>query len=124
VSTETGKTNRRSPHSGPPHDLNIDEIESYLSRQAKISRAQRFAERFADRMPWLTTPQRQDLIRHYITDWLHLTDHISSRYQGQRHQDALRYRSQKMRLVATLLGVVTATAGTVAVLTTMLAARR
>ncbi|WP_269858089.1 hypothetical protein [Streptomyces sp. RPT161] len=123
MSTEASRTNRRPSESDPHDGLDITEIESYLSRQAEISQAQHFAERFADRMPWLTASQRQDVIRHYIADRLHLMDHIASCYRHQHHLDALRFRSQKMRLIATLLGVITVTAGTVAMLAEMLAAQ-
>ncbi|MCQ4041412.1 hypothetical protein ACFOSC_13215 [Streptantibioticus rubrisoli] len=124
MSANTDKPNWQPSGRDQSHGLNIDEIESYLCQQAYIGKAQHFAERFADRMPWLTTSQRQVVIRHYSADWLNHMDHLASRYEERRQQDSLRHRSQKARLVALLLGAVAVTAGTVAELTSLLAARR
>jgi hypothetical protein len=124
VSANTDKPSWQPSGRDPSQGLNIDEIESYLCQQAYIGQAQHFAERFADRMPWLTTSQRQVVIRHYIADWMNHMDHLASRYEERRQQDNLRHRSQKTRLVALLLGAVAVTAGTVAELMSLLAARR
>ncbi|MDF2256827.1 hypothetical protein [Streptantibioticus ferralitis] len=102
----------------------MDEIASYLSWQAEISEAQKNAARFANRLPWLTSRQREDVIGHYTADWLDLMHRTASRNHEQQHQCALRHRSLRMRWVATLLGLVSVTAGLVAVLAAMLAVRR
>lgn len=123
MSANAGKTNWQPSGGDQPLSLDFDEIESYLSRQVEIRQAQRFAEQFADRLPWLTAAQRQDVIRHYTADWLRHTGHIASHYLERQQLSALRHRTQRTRLVAALLCVVAVTVGAVSELTAVLAAQ-
>lgn len=54
----------------------INRIEGYLLCQAERGRARAEAEAFAARLPWLTTGQREEVIRVYTDDRMALTRRV------------------------------------------------
>ncbi|WP_326570005.1 hypothetical protein OIE69_00875 [Actinacidiphila glaucinigra] len=52
-----------SADGGPTVVAGIAQCENFLSWHAAISDAKAAAETFADRMPWLTTAQRREVLR-------------------------------------------------------------
>nr|WP_042417039.1 hypothetical protein [Streptacidiphilus anmyonensis] len=90
-------------------------LEGYLYWQAETARAQEEAERFADRLPWLTSGQREDVIRLYREERLVTSraflDRIAERVRGLQQEYAARYQQLKIRVVAASFA---ATAGLVA----------
>jgi hypothetical protein len=93
-------------------------LEGYLYWQAETARAQQDAEQFADRLPWLTTSQRDDVIRLYRQERLETSraflDRIAQRVRGLQSEYADRYQYLKIRVlaasVATAAGLVAADA--------------
>jgi hypothetical protein len=90
-------------------------LEGYLYWQAETARAQQDAERFADRLPWLTTSQREDVIRLYRQQRLESSrafiDRVADRARELQREYAARYQHLKIRVVAAAF---TAAAGLVA----------
>ncbi|SEL19413.1 hypothetical protein [Streptacidiphilus jiangxiensis] len=90
-------------------------LEGYLYWQAETARAQRDAERFADLLPWLTSGQREDVIRLYRQERLDssraFVDRVAHRARQLQREYGDRYRHLKLRLVAAAF---TAAAGLVA----------
>ncbi len=125
MSAKARKTNWRPSGGDRPPGLDFDEIESYLSQQVEIRQAQQLAERFADRLPWLTASQRQVVVRHYTVDRLHHMSHAASHHVAERDRPSpLPDRTRRARLVATLLCAVAVAVGAASELIAVLAARR
>jgi hypothetical protein len=57
---------RRGTPAGEPSSVLADETEGYLLAHAHRDQAQREAEEFCARMPWLTTAQAEELTTHYV----------------------------------------------------------
>ncbi|MET9297216.1 hypothetical protein [Streptomyces sp. NPDC003077] len=103
----------------PAHDAHdtargIARVEGYLLWQAERDRARAEAEEFADRMPWLTTAQREEVTRLYREQRLVVARQvlraIADRCEELREEYTARYETLRRRLVragvATLLGAV------------------
>ena len=95
----------------------IAELEGYLRCETDIAEAQQEAETFADRMPWLTSVQREELVRLYTDDRLALTRRylrrIVTRCAELRSEYTARYETLRNRLIrfttATTLGALALT---------------
>jgi hypothetical protein len=78
-------------------------LEGYLYWQAETVRAQQDAELFADRLPWLTSGQREDVISLYRQERLAssraFVDRIADRVRELRQEYTARYRQLKIRVV-------------------------
>ncbi|MFC6063361.1 hypothetical protein [Streptomyces ochraceiscleroticus] len=97
-----------NPQYGPDEraaDAGPDRLEGYLLCWTEAERARTEAAAFADRMPWLTTAQREEVIRQYTADRLVLTRRYLERvrHRCDRLQDeyATRYRGLRHRLLCT-----------------------
>ncbi|NBM19640.1 hypothetical protein [Streptomyces sp. GC420] len=51
----------------------IARLEGYLLCQAEIGKARTEAEDFAGRLPWLTSAQREEVVRNYALDRLNVS---------------------------------------------------
>ncbi|MET7436226.1 hypothetical protein ACFYQQ_28405 [Streptomyces sp. NPDC005496] len=56
----------------------VNEIEGFLLLQAEYDVAQRDAQYFTERMPWLTTAQAEDVARQYLAERTRLTEQTLS----------------------------------------------
>ncbi|MCD0484026.1 hypothetical protein LO771_16910 [Streptacidiphilus sp. ASG 303] len=110
----------RRPGPRGESDRGIHQLEGYLLWQGETAAAREQAEAFADRLPWLTGPQREDVVRVYTADRLEVSRatvrRIADRARELRHEYTARYRALRLRLLAlSLLGVACA-AGAAALL--------
>ncbi|MEU9474462.1 cytochrome C oxidase subunit I [Streptomyces sp. NPDC048191] len=103
------------PRQGPDGVLG-NEVEGYLLWQARIAEAEQRAREFVAPMDWLTTAQREEIERRYITDALHRAradlERVAARCRSLRAEYEHRYSALRRRCVATAL---TVCAGCVAV---------
>ncbi|MEU0085947.1 hypothetical protein [Streptomyces sp. NPDC006274] len=90
----------------------IAKLEGYLLAQSRVREAEREAEEFAGRMPWLTGAQREEVVRIYTEDRIALSRRVLkalvSRANELRAEYTARYEELRRRLlcasVAALLG--------------------
>lgn len=87
----------------------IARCEDFLFWHAEAGDARIAARAFADRMPWLTTGQREEVLRLYVADRLDLTGvtlrRLSRREGALRDAYEERYRSLRQRLLCTVVTV-------------------
>nr|WP_202446789.1 hypothetical protein [Streptomyces sp. SID5468] len=95
----------------------INDVEGYLLWQAEAASAAAGAEVFADRLPWLTSAQREEVVRVYTDDRLELSravlERIADRARSLQREYGERYRLLRIRLLG---GYLAAAAGAAAVL--------
>ncbi|MGJ5754538.1 hypothetical protein FB563_2711 [Streptomyces puniciscabiei] len=111
--------------SGPPargaDDALANEVEGYLLWQARIAEAEQRAHEFTGPLEWLTTAQREEIERRYVTDALARSradlERIAARCTSLRAEYEHRYRELKRRCLAVTLAVC---AGCTAVATLLL----
>ncbi|MGW1139937.1 hypothetical protein [Streptomyces zhihengii] len=88
---------------GPDVASGIARLEGYLLAQSRMSEARREAEDFADRMPWLTTAQREDVVSHYVQDRVALTRRVLTALVARagelRQEYTARYEDLRRRLL-------------------------
>jgi hypothetical protein len=81
----------------------INEVEGYLLYQAELRTADKEAEAFVRRMPWLTTAQREEVARHYADQRIELSKEvlraIATRCEELRAEYTARYESLRQRLM-------------------------
>ncbi|MFE4830648.1 hypothetical protein [Streptomyces sp. NPDC056672] len=96
--------------------LGLVRLEGYLLWSAEVGDAHTRASRFCERLPWLTTAQREDVERAYVADRLALSRatlvHVSERAAELRDEYAERYRRLRTRCVAAAVLAVGAASGT------------
>ncbi|WP_042378191.1 hypothetical protein [Streptacidiphilus melanogenes] len=94
----------QAPDRTPDSAAGLRMLEGYLYWQAETARAQQDAELFADRLPWLTSGQREDVIRLYREERLATSraflDRIAHRVRELQQEYTARYRQLKIRVVA------------------------
>ncbi|WP_425508559.1 hypothetical protein [Streptomyces genisteinicus] len=113
----------RSVEGGPDVASGMARLEGYLLAQGRMHEARREAEDFADRMPWLTTAQREDVVHHYVQDRVELTRRVLTALVARagelRQEYTERYDELRRRLlcaaVAVLVGSAALCAGAVLV---------
>ncbi|MFF7213012.1 hypothetical protein ACFZAU_21130 [Streptomyces sp. NPDC008238] len=92
----------------------IARCEDFLSWHAEAGDARIAARAFADRMPWLTAGQRDEVLRLYVADRLELVGVMlrrTSRREGDLHSEYdLRHRTLRNRLLCTVVTVALLTA--------------
>ncbi|MFP1624257.1 hypothetical protein ACLB9X_03360 [Streptomyces sp. 5K101] len=92
----------------------IAELEGYLLAQSRLYEARVEAEAFADRLPWLTTSQREEVVRLFAEDRIALSRRalaaLVSRAGELRQEYSQRYDFLRQRMLcgglAALLGLV------------------
>ncbi|MFF3256237.1 hypothetical protein ACFYWP_35765 [Actinacidiphila glaucinigra] len=108
---------RRTPHAvagAPTAAEGIAQCEDFLSWHAEISDAQGAARGYADRMPWLTTSQRHEVVRLYVADRVELVrdmrTRIAERNRALHAEYNRRYEALRNRLLCTVVAVALVTA--------------
>ncbi|MFF7216890.1 hypothetical protein ACFZAU_41330 [Streptomyces sp. NPDC008238] len=108
---------RRPPHAGsgvPTAADGIAECEDFLSWHAEISDAQAAARGYADRMPWLTTSQRHEVVRLYVADRVSLVrgmrTRITERNSTLHSEYSRRYDALRSQLLCKVVAVALVTA--------------
>ncbi|WP_406446990.1 hypothetical protein OHB14_51100 [Streptomyces sp. NBC_01613] len=85
----------------------LNELEGYLLAQAEVTDALSCAEAFAAQMPWLTTAQREEVIRLYATDRLQISratlQRVTDRVLELQCQYSNRYHALQVRLLGLFL---------------------
>ncbi|MFI8998830.1 hypothetical protein [Streptomyces sp. NPDC053542] len=95
-----------NPQFGPDEraaDTGPGRLEGYLLSWTEAERARTEAAAFADRMPWLTTAQREEVIRQYTADRLVLTRRYLERVRHRCVQLQDEYAGRYRRLCHRLL---------------------
>ncbi|MEU9985162.1 hypothetical protein [Streptomyces sp. NPDC050856] len=81
----------------------IARLEGYLLCQAELRRAREEAESFAQRLPWLTTAQREDVVHHYAQERVELSKEVlravTARCAELREEYTARYEELRGRLL-------------------------
>ncbi|MFJ1593387.1 hypothetical protein ACIOD0_24555 [Kitasatospora albolonga] len=82
----------------------LAQLEGYLLWNAEVERARRQARRFTDELPWLTTAQREDVERVYLTDRVAVSRESLTRVRDRaaelRGEYTRRYERLRARCVA------------------------
>jgi hypothetical protein len=85
----------------------LNELEGYLLAQAEATDALSCAEAFAAQMPWLTTAQREEVVRLYATDRLQISraalQRVTDRVLELQCQYSSRYHALQVRLLGLFL---------------------
>lgn len=88
----------------------VARLEGYLLCQAELGDARADAEAFARRMPWLTTAQREQVVRLYTEDRVALSrrtlQRIVDRCHELRGEYSARYEELRRRLVGVCVALV------------------
>ncbi|WP_432138511.1 MULTISPECIES: hypothetical protein [unclassified Streptomyces] len=87
----------------------IARMEGYLLWQGEIEQARAEAESFADRLDWLTTAQREDVVDLFVRHRLDLSQALLRRTAGRalqlREEYQERYDCLRIRLLAVALAL-------------------
>ncbi|MEE1731169.1 hypothetical protein ACFV2I_25405 [Streptomyces microflavus] len=82
----------------------LAQLEGYLLWNAEVERARTQARRFTDELPWLTTAQREDVERVYLTDRVAVSRESLTRVRDRaaelRGEYTARYDRLRVRCVA------------------------
>ncbi|MDQ0834468.1 hypothetical protein QFZ66_001824 [Streptomyces sp. B4I13] len=85
----------------------LNELEGYLLAQAEATDALSCGEAFAAQMPWLTTAQREEVVRLYATDRLQISraalQRVTDRVLELQCQYSSRYHALQVRLLGLFL---------------------
>lgn len=99
---------------GRTHDAAgaVNQVEGYLLWQARISEAEQRAHDFTEPFDWLTTSQRAEIERRYVSDCLARSRsdirRLSQRALSLRGEYEKRYRELRARWVALVVLTMTA----------------
>ncbi|WP_405745203.1 hypothetical protein [Streptomyces canus] len=89
----------------------LNELEGYLLAQTEVTDALSSAEAFAGQMPWLTTAQREEVVRLYATDRLQISratlQRVTDRALELQCQYSSRYHVLQLRLLGLFLSALT-----------------
>lgn len=91
----------------------LAQVEGYLLWNAEVEEARRHARRFADALPWLTTAQREEVERVYVTDRVAVSKEMLTRIAGRAVELRGEYTARYDRLRARCVAVSVLTVGTV-----------
>lgn len=101
----------QDPRISKDFERGLNDIAGYLLWQAEVEEARDAAETFADRLTWLTTAQREAVVRVYTDDRLDTAREvllrIASRTLELRDEYQARYRALQARLLSASLIVTT-----------------
>ncbi|GAA2357921.1 hypothetical protein [Streptomyces cuspidosporus] len=88
----------------------IARLEGYLLCQRELGDARAEAEAYADRLPWLTTTQREEVVRLYAEERVELSRRmlrrIADRCEELRAEYTARYEELRRRLLYRCVAVV------------------
>ncbi|MDX3608118.1 MULTISPECIES: hypothetical protein [Streptomyces] len=90
----------------------LAQLEGFLLWNAEVERARRQARRFTDQLPWLTTAQREDVERVFVTERVAVSreslTRVRDRAEELREEYSGRYARLRARCVAVSVGAVSA----------------
>ncbi|MEW1791262.1 MULTISPECIES: hypothetical protein [Streptomyces] len=91
----------------------IQQLEGYLLAQSRVREARTHALVFADRLPWLTTAQHEEVVSLYTQDHIAMSrralESVVARAAELREEYTARYELLRRRLVcASLTALMTA----------------
>ncbi|MBT2365673.1 hypothetical protein J7E88_10160 [Streptomyces sp. ISL-10] len=93
----------RAPQQSHDVAAGIARLEGYLLAQSRLTQAQEHADEFADLMPWLTTSQREEVVRLYTQDHIAVSrralEFVSARAAELRVEYTARYETLRRRLL-------------------------
>ncbi|MGW8375490.1 hypothetical protein [Streptomyces sp. ODS28] len=82
------------------------QLEGYLLWNAEVAEAHRQARDFADRLPWLTSTQREEVERVYADDRITVSRGVLTRIAGRagelRSEYSAAYRQLRLRCALSL----------------------
>ncbi|MFJ5739705.1 hypothetical protein [Streptomyces microflavus] len=78
----------------------LAQLEGYLLWNAEVERARTQARRFTDELPWLTTAQREDVERVYLTDRVAVSRESLTRVRDRAAELRVEYTARYDRLRA------------------------
>ncbi|MGW7268561.1 hypothetical protein [Streptomyces sp. NPDC054842] len=81
----------------------LDDLEGFLMVQAEYQAAEREARAFTDRMPWLTTAQREEVARQYVAERVRLNERTLSTIAGRTRELRGEYEARYALLRTRLL---------------------
>lgn len=85
----------------------IQQLEGYLLAQSRVREARRHAALFADRMPWLTSAQHEEVVSLYTQDHIAMSrralEAVVARAGELRAEYTARYELLKRRLLCVCL---------------------
>lgn len=97
-------TGEPSPPSGEAA-AGIQQLEGYLLAQSRVREARAHAVVFADRMPWLTTAQHEEVVSLYTQDHIAMSrralETVVARAAELRAEYTARYELLRRRLLCT-----------------------
>ncbi|MFC8831426.1 hypothetical protein ACFT9I_39515 [Streptomyces sp. NPDC057137] len=99
-------TGESAPSSGEA-SAGIQQLEGYLLAQSRVREARTHAVVFADRMPWLTTAQHEEVVSLYTQDHIAMSrralEAVVARAGELREEYSARYELLRRRLVCASL---------------------
>lgn len=104
----------RHPREDQDTAAGIARLEGFLLCQAEKQRARTEAEAFARRLPWLTTAQQEEVVRHYAEERLAVSREtlrtVAARCAELRDEYTVRYDTFRQRLLCRCVALVLASA--------------
>lgn len=98
---------RKSSPSSNEAAAGIQQLEGYLLAQSRVREARAHAVLFADRMPWLTTAQHEEVVSLYTQDHIAMSrralELVVARAAELRKEYSARYELLRRRLVCASL---------------------
>ncbi|MFF5827201.1 hypothetical protein [Streptomyces bacillaris] len=98
----------------------LAQLEGYLLWNAEVERARAQARRFTDQLPWLTTAQREDVERVYLTERVAVSRDALARVRDRAVELRGEYTARYERLRARCVAFAAAAVGAVTVVATTL----
>ncbi|MDX3342428.1 hypothetical protein ACFYUM_22000 [Streptomyces fimicarius] len=89
----------------------LAQLEGFLLWNAEVERARRHARRFTDQLPWLTTAQREDVERVFITERVTASRESLTRIRDRADELRAEYTERYTRLRARCVAVSAGTVG-------------
>ncbi|NGN64617.1 hypothetical protein G5C51_11980 [Streptomyces sp. A7024] len=97
---------RTAAHAGPAAetDRGLRQLDGYLYWQGELSDARREAEELCDRLEWLTTSERDELLRAYTSTRAALTEQLLRRLAKRRDELRADYEARYRQLRSRVVG--------------------
>ncbi|MGP3991817.1 hypothetical protein [Streptomyces sp. 3N207] len=99
----------------------LNELEGHLLAQAEVTEALNCAEAFAAQLTWLTTAQREEVVRLYTTHRLQISRAALQRVTDRARELQCHYSSRYHALQVRLLGLFLSTLAVFVVVLVILA---
>ncbi|WP_419992881.1 hypothetical protein [Streptomyces boninensis] len=87
-----------------PVDDGLRQLDGYLYWQGELGAARREAEELCDRLEWLTTAEREQLLREYTSTRTALTEQLLRRLAKRRDELRTEYETRYRELRTRVVG--------------------